>query len=106
MQWLSRPTGLRLVRRSATHSVGVPRYAFVPLADVQPCLEPMNPPPRVRRPDVVLNIVYAVGQGLCCVGNGAQENFIAIRTLASSEENLNNIGKSRSEKNRQSRASQ
>lgn len=83
--------GLRLVRRFGTHRVGwFLVTAFVSLAALH-LLEPMNPTTAGSPPDVVLNIVYAVGSVLLLVGMGHMETFFSqYERSRSSEENLNN----------------
>jgi len=69
--------GLRLVRRFGTHRVGwFLVTAFVSLAALH-LLEPMNPTTAGSPPDVVLNIVYAIGSVLLLVGMGHMDTFFS-----------------------------
>ena len=82
--------GLRLVRRFGTQRVGwFLVTAFVSLAALH-LLEPMNPTTAGSQPDIVLNIVYAVGSVLLLVGMGHMETFFSqYERSRSSEANLN-----------------
>jgi PAS domain S-box-containing protein len=82
--------GLRLVRRFGVHRVGwFLVTAFVSLAALH-LLEPMSPTTAGSPPDIVLNVVYAVGSVLLLVGMGHMETFFTqYERSRSSEESLN-----------------
>jgi two-component system, cell cycle sensor histidine kinase and response regulator CckA len=92
--------GLRLVRRFGTQRVGwFLVTAFVSLAALH-LLEPMNPTTAGSSPDIVLNIVYAVGSVLLLVGMGHMDTFFSqYERSRTSEENLNQQWEQRVQKN-------